>query len=140
MHTKPIITVLGDYERCLQHYADWSQIQARAELRFFHEPLVGESLYHAVHDANAIALIRDRSPFDASLIKRLPNLKLFVFTGVRNGLLDHAALLNQGVTIACTRGGPSKETTAELTWALILAASKQMVNQSQMMTSGQWRN
>jgi phosphoglycerate dehydrogenase-like enzyme len=140
MHTKPIIAVLGDYERCLQHYADWSQIQARAELRFFHEPLVGESLYHAIQDAHAIALIRDRSPFDASLIKRLPNLKLFVFTGVRNGLLDHAALLNQGVTIACTRGGPSKETTAELTWALILAASKQMVNQSQMMTSGQWRN
>jgi len=140
MHTKPIIAVLGDYERCLQHYADWSQIQARAELRFFHEPLSGESLYQAVQDAHAIALVRDRSPFDASLIGRLPKLKLFVFTGIRNALLDHTALLNQGVTVACTRGGPSKETTAELTWALILAASKQVVDQSQMMGDGQWRN
>ena len=140
MHTKPIIVVLGDYERCLQHYADWSQIQARSELRFFHEPLNGELLYQAVQDAHAIALVRDRSPFDSSLIKRLTNLKLFVFTGMRNALLDHVALLNQGVTVACTRGGPSKETTTELTWALILAASKQVVDQSQMMNGGQWRN
>ena len=140
MHTKPIIVVLGDYERCLQHYADWSQIQANAELRFFHEPLDGESLYQAVKDAQVIALIRDRSPFHASLIKRLPKLKLFVFTGARNALLDHVALQNQGVTIACTRGGPSKETTAELTWALILAASKQVINQTVMMDGGQWRN
>ncbi|BEI42259.1 MULTISPECIES: D-2-hydroxyacid dehydrogenase family protein [unclassified Polynucleobacter] len=140
MHTKPIIAVLGDYERCLQDYADWSPIQAHSKLRFFHEPLSGESLYEAVHDADAIALVRDRSPFDASLIKRLPKLKLFVFTGTRNALLDHTALLHQGVTVACTRGGPSKETTAELTWALILAASKQVVDQSQMMSDGQWRN
>ena len=140
MQTKPIIAVLGDYERCLQDYADWSSIQAHSELRFFHEPLAGESLYQAVHDADAIALVRDRSPFDASLIERLSKLKLFVFTGTRNALLDHAALLNQGVTVACTRGGPSKETTAELTWALILAASKQVVDQSQMMSDRQWRN
>ena len=83
MHTKPIIAVLGDYECCLQRYADWSQIQARADVRFFHEPLDGESLYQAVRDAHAIALVRDRSPFAASLIERLPNLKLFVFTGLR---------------------------------------------------------
>ena len=140
MQTKPIIAVLGDYERCLQDYADWSSIQAHSELRFFHEPLAGESLYQAVHDADAIALVRDRSPFDASLIERLSKLKLFVFTGNRNALLDHAALLNQGVTVACTRGGPSKETTAELTWALILAASKRVVDQSRMIGDGQWRN
>ncbi len=55
MHTKPIIAVLGDYARCLQRFVVWSQIQARAELRFFYEPIVGESLYQAVHDAIAIA-------------------------------------------------------------------------------------
>lgn len=140
MQSKPIIAVLGDYERCLQHYADWSQIQERAEVRFFHDPLQGESLLKAVRDAQAIALVRDRSPFDASLIEHLPKLKLFVFTGTRNALLDHQALIKKGVTIACTPGGPSKETTAELTWALILAASKQVLNQRNLMNQGEWRN
>lgn len=140
MLSKPIVVVLGDYERCLQRYADWSSIQSLTELRFFHEPLQGEPLYEATKDADVILLVRDRCRFDAALIERLEKLKLFVFTGARNALLDHEALRRQGVTVACTKGGPSKETTAELTWALLLTASKQIINQSQMMRDGQWRN
>ncbi len=140
MQTKPTIVVLGDYERCLERYANWAGIEERSHLKFFHEPLQGEQLYEHVKNADAIALVRDRSAFNADLIAKLSKLKLFLFTGTRNGLLDHQALLSRGIPIACTPGGPSKETTAELTWALILAASKQIVGQTKLIQEGQWRN
>jgi phosphoglycerate dehydrogenase-like enzyme len=140
MQAKPKIVVLGDYEQCLQRFADWSSIAERSQLSFHHEPLSGEALYEVVKDAEVIALVRDRSPFNAELIARLPKLQFFLFTGARNNLLDHQALINRGIPIACTSGGPSKETTAELTWALILAATKNIVDQTQLLQQGQWRN
>lgn len=140
MQAQPRIVVLGDYEQSLQRFADWSSIAQRSQLCFHHEPLSGETLYEVVKDAEVIALVRDRSPFPAELIRRLPKLKLFLFTGARNNLLDHQTLIDRGIPIACTAGGPSKETTAELTWALILAASKNIVGQTQLLQQGQWRN
>ena len=38
MQTKPTIVVLGDYERCLEQYANWASIEERSHLKFFHEP------------------------------------------------------------------------------------------------------
>ncbi|MFM2260959.1 MAG: hypothetical protein RL457_1283, partial [Pseudomonadota bacterium] len=89
MQAKPRIVVLGDYEQCLQRFADWSSIAERSQLSFHHEPLSGEALYEVVKDAEVIALVRDRSPFNAELIARLPKLQFFLFTGARNNLLDH---------------------------------------------------
>ena len=42
--------------------------------------------------------------------------------------------------MACTHGGPSKETTAELTWALILGASKRLIEENKLIASGGWRD
>jgi phosphoglycerate dehydrogenase-like enzyme len=42
--------------------------------------------------------------------------------------------------MACTPGGPSKETTAELTWGLILGASKRLIEQNKLIASGGWRD
>ena len=44
MQAKPRIVVLGDYEQCLQRFADWSSIAERSQLSFHHEPLSGEAL------------------------------------------------------------------------------------------------
>jgi phosphoglycerate dehydrogenase-like enzyme len=63
-----------------------------------------------------------------------------MFTGKRNGTLDASALISRNIPIACTPGGPSKETTTELTWTLILGASKQLLAQNHLVRSGSWRN
>jgi phosphoglycerate dehydrogenase-like enzyme len=42
--------------------------------------------------------------------------------------------------MACSPGGPSKETTAELTWALILGASKRLIEEHKLIASGGWRD
>jgi phosphoglycerate dehydrogenase-like enzyme len=138
--TKPNIVILGDYERALKRFSNWDQLEKRSNLTIHHEPLRDDALYEAVKDADAIAIVRDRSPFNEAMIARLPKLQFLMFTGERNGTLDSNALLSRNIPIAVTPGGPSKETTAELTWALILGASKRLVEENKLISSGGWRD
>jgi len=140
MTALPNIVVLGDYERALRRFSDWKKLETKANLTIHHEPLRDEALYEAVKDADAIAIVRDRSPFNAAMIARLPKLKFLMFTGERNGTLDAAALVARNIPIACSPGGPSKETTAELTWALILGASKRLIEENKLIANGGWRD
>lgn len=62
-----------------------------------------------------------------------------VFTGTRNLALDTAALAARGIPVCHTGWGPSKDSTTELTWALIMAAHKRLSEQSQALAAGRWR-
>ena len=136
----PNIVILGDYERALRRFSQWDKLDQHSNLTIHHEPLRNESLYEAVKDADAIAIVRDRSPFNEAMIARLPKLKFLMFTGERNGTLEAASLVSRNIPMACTPGGPSKETTAELTWALILGASKRLIEQDTLISKGGWRD
>ena len=139
MSSKPIIVVLDDFERVARDYADWSAIDAKAEVRAYRDPLRGQALIDALLPASAVVLMRDRTPLMADLIDKLPNLKLLHFTGTRNGALDTAALAARGIPVAHTGWGPNKDATTEMTWALILAAQKRLVSQHNALLRGQWR-
>ncbi len=140
MANLPNVVILGDYEHALRRHSDWSKVDQLCRIQMFDDPLSNESLYEAVKDADIVILVRDRIPFDAALIARLPKLKLLMFTGKRNSTLDVAALKARNIPIACTPGGPSKDSTTELTWALILGASKHLLRQNQLIHSGKWRD
>ena len=140
MANLPNVVILGDYERALRRFSNWTKVDQRSHITIHHDPLREEALYEAVKDADVIVLVRDRTPFNEALIARLPKLKLFLFTGKRNGTLDASALISRNIPIACTPGGPSKETTTELTWALILGASKHLIRQNSLVHSGGWRD
>ena len=138
--TRPTIVVLDDYEHALRRLADWSGIDRLADVRVHHEPLRGDMLHAALAHADAIVLMRDRTPMPASLIARLPALRLVVFTGTRNTALDAAALAARGIPVAHTDWGPSKDTTCELAWALILAATRRLEAHFRVMRGGDWRD
>lgn len=139
MSSKPIIVVLDDFERVARDYADWSAIEAKADVRVYRNPLREQALIDALLPASAVVLMRDRTPFSAELIAQLLNLKLLHFTGTRNGALDIAALAARGIPVAHTGWGPNKDATTEMTWALILAAQKRLVSQHNALLRGQWR-
>jgi len=48
--------------------------------------------------------MRERTPFPATLIRRLPKLKLLITTGMRNLSFDLEAARSQGITV-CGTGG-----------------------------------
>ncbi|MBU3598922.1 D-2-hydroxyacid dehydrogenase family protein [Polynucleobacter sp. 30F-ANTBAC] len=134
------IVVLDDLENSYKKLADWSKVDAKAEVTIHNQPLYGEALFKAVKDAQAIVLMRDRTPFKADLIQQLPALEYLVFTGTRNGALDVDALKERQIPISHTGWGPSKNSTSELTWALILGLKKQLVGQNALINQNKWRN
>ena len=137
---RPLVVILDDYEDSLRRTADWSAIEARAELRFHTGRLRGDALFDAVKDADAVVVVRDRTPFKADFVAKLPRLKCFVFTGARNTQMDAAALRARGIAIGHTEMGESKASTAEITWALILAAAKRLEAYLGLLRRGGWRD
>ena len=137
---KKKIVVLDDYEDSLRKTADWSPVQKLADVEFHTERLRGEKLLDAVKDANAIALIRDRTPFKAELLAKMPKLEIFIFTGGRNTQLDFQALAARAIPVTNTVMSDSKPATAELTWALILAAAKRLEAYMALLRRGGWRD
>jgi phosphoglycerate dehydrogenase-like enzyme len=70
--------------------------------------------------------MRERTAFPASLVRRLPALRLFSLTGKRAGSVDMQALAGQGVTITTTGGSDTGAATAELALLLMLAAARNL--------------
>jgi phosphoglycerate dehydrogenase-like enzyme len=137
---RPRVVVLDDYEDSLRKSADWRPVEALADVSVHTQRLRGPELMAAIEDADAIVVVRDRTPFKSDLIAKLPKLKLFIFTGARNTQLDIAALAARGIPVGCTEMGESKASTTELTWTLILAAAKRLEAYMGLVRKGGWRD
>ena len=137
--TRPKIAIFGDLEQALRRLGNWQIIDAQADVTVHHAPLQGKALVAALKDVDAAVLVRDRTPFDAALLGQLPKLRYLVFTGSRNSTIDLAAFEARGIPVSHTEWGPSKDSTSELTWALILAATRQLEQQTALLRRGQWR-
>lgn len=139
-NTRPKIVVLDDYEQAFELLADWRPVRGLADLVILTQPVRGGDLLAQIHDADVLVLMRDRTPLKADLIGQLSRLKLVVFTGNRNLALDTAALAVRGIPVCHTGWGPSKDSTAELTWALVMAAHKRLVDNHLALAQGHWRS
>ena len=81
--------------------------------------------------------MRERTPLPRATLERLPRLKLIVSTGARNAAIDVAAAAERGVAVAFT--GYTSAPTIEMTWALILAASRHVVAENLAFRRGAWQ-
>jgi len=134
------IVVIDDFENALSILKNSPVVQEKATIDIYSDRLLGDDLLKALKPADVLVMNRDRTPLRKPLIDQLPNLKYVVFTGSRNLLVDYDVLEQKNIPISFTEFGPSKETTVELTWALILAAYKRVSEQSDLITQGKWRN
>jgi phosphoglycerate dehydrogenase-like enzyme len=121
------IAVLDDWQRVARKSANWTPLLARAEVKFFETPFASEDdAARQLAPFEILLVTRERTPFPASLIARLPNLKMFGLTGARAGLIDIAGMIARGITVCHTGGGPSGSSTAELALGLMLAAARRI--------------
>ena len=68
------IAILDDYFNVALDLADWSKLQGRADVKVFTEHLGSEeNVAKALVDFEIIVGMRERTPFPASLIRRLPS-------------------------------------------------------------------
>ncbi|MDQ3790517.1 MAG: D-2-hydroxyacid dehydrogenase family protein [Actinomycetota bacterium] len=132
--------VLDDYQGVVLSMADWDRLAGRVDVTVFREHLDGEdAVAAALADFDIVVIMRERTPFPASLIERLPKLRLLVTSGMRNASVDLAAAARAGVTVCGT--GSSKASTVELTWALILGLVRNVaVENAAFHTGGPWQS
>lgn len=88
---------------------------------------------------------RERTPFPAELVRRLPNLKLLLTNGKRNLALDLDAFRDKGIAVATVLGVPPVghtpvvDPTPEHILTLILALSKNIAADDASVKAGGWQ-
>jgi phosphoglycerate dehydrogenase-like enzyme len=131
------IAILDDYQHVALSCADWGSLAAETVTFTSHIADTGD-LVAQLRPFDVIVAMRERTPFTAERIARLPNLRLLVTTGMRNASIDVAACQAAGVTVCGTRG--SAGATPELTWALILAVARHVAEEDAAIRGGGWQH
>jgi D-3-phosphoglycerate dehydrogenase len=88
----------------------------------------------------ALVLIRERTEIRTPLVERLPNLRLISQRSVYPHI-DVDTCTRLGVTVCSDLHADSPSfATAELTWALVLAAARQIPQQIASLKAGNWQS
>ena len=128
--------MLDDYQHVAEQYGPWARLAPRSDVQWFFDHVEGEALLQRLQPFEVVVAMRERTRFDADLISRLPNLRLLVTTGARNAAIDLEACGEHDVTVCATGGGGLG--TAELTFALLLAAARQLPTELANLRRGGW--
>lgn len=132
------VAVLDDYQGAARASADFGPLDARAEVTVFGDHLDGvDALAERLAPFDAVVAMRERTPFGADLLARLPRLRLLVTTGMGNASFDMAAAAERGITV-CGTGGVGVS-TPELTWALVLAVTRGLAQEDAAVRAGRWQ-
>ncbi|GGJ16717.1 D-2-hydroxyacid dehydrogenase family protein [Streptomyces brasiliensis] len=132
--------VLDDFQNVAVTSADWSALGGGVGVVSFTEHFGGEdALVAALADFDCVVTLRERVPFPATLVNRLPRLKLLVASGMRNAVIDYAAAQANGITVCGTQS--SATPPVELTWALLLGLARGIVQESNALRDGgRWQS
>jgi phosphoglycerate dehydrogenase-like enzyme len=134
---RPVCAVLDDYQGVALSAADWSQVAQDYDIRVLAEPLSGSETQRALADCRVVVAMRERTPFPASLLAELPELRLLVTTGMNNASIDLEAARALGIVVCGTPS--SSEPPVELTWALILGIARRLRVEVEAIRSGGWQ-
>ncbi|ONF64089.1 D-2-hydroxyacid dehydrogenase family protein [Amycolatopsis keratiniphila] len=130
------IAILDDYQEVALGFGDWDSLGA--EIEVFTKPFADPAdVVGRLRDFEVVVAMRERTRFPAEVLDRLPALKLLVSTGRRNAAIDVAAARRNGVVVSST--GYIAAPAAEHTWALILAAARNVPVESRNMREGGWQ-
>jgi D-3-phosphoglycerate dehydrogenase / 2-oxoglutarate reductase len=133
------ISILDDYHDTLRTLACFEKLKGHdVEIWNDHVQDV-DLLARRLEKTEALVLIRERTKISAALLERLPRLQLISQRSVYPHI-DIEACTRLGITVCSNlHAGTPSYATAELTWALILAAMRQIPRQTAALKSGVWQ-
>jgi phosphoglycerate dehydrogenase-like enzyme len=135
----PTVTILDDYQDVARSCADWSAVLERYTVEVITEPIGDvDVLVEQLAGSEVVVAMRERTPFPDSVLRRLPGLRLLVTTGMKNAAIDLEAARARGVTV-CGTGGTGNA-VPELTFGLIIALSRNFVQEDAAVRAGGWQH
>jgi len=137
--SRPVnIIILDDYQDAVRKLK-CASILEHLNAKVFTNTVKGiGQLSVRLRDAEVLVLIRERTQFPKQLLEKLPKLKLISQTGRAGPHIDIEACTRLGIVVAESAGSPVA--TAELTWALILAAMRRLPQYIGNLKHGAWQS
>lgn len=131
------IVILDDYQDAVRKLPCASKLDAYPAKVYTNTVKGIGQLSVRLRDAEVIVLIRERTPITRQLIEKLPKLKLIAQTGKVGSHIDLQACTERGIAVAEGTGSPVA--TAELTWALVMAAMRRIPQYVANLKHGAWQ-
>ncbi|MDP9130971.1 MAG: D-2-hydroxyacid dehydrogenase family protein, partial [Candidatus Binatota bacterium] len=133
------ITVIDDYQDAFRQMSCFSKL-AGHEVEIYSDTLKDPAqLAGRLRDAECVILTQQRSWIRRPLLEALPNLRLISQTGRVTAHIDLKSCTERGVMV-CAGGKGRPHSTAELTWALILAALRHVPEEVHGLRQGRWQS
>lgn len=131
------IVILDDYQDAVRKLACAIKLEPYSAKVYTNTVKGTGQLSVRLKDADVIVLIRDRTQLTRQVIEKLPRLKLIVQTGRIGPHVDLAACTERGIAVA--EGSGSPVAPAELTWALVMAATRRIPQYVSHLKHGAWQ-
>jgi D-3-phosphoglycerate dehydrogenase / 2-oxoglutarate reductase len=133
------IAVLDDYHDTVRHLDCFQKLDGYDVTTWNDHLQDEERLADRLRDVEVLVLIRERTLIPASLVRRLPALRLISLRSVYPHV-DVDACTRLGIVVCSNlHTGTPSYAAAELTWGLILAAMRRIPQQVAAMKLGQWQ-
>jgi D-3-phosphoglycerate dehydrogenase len=133
------ISILDDYHDTLGTLECYKKL-AGHEVRIWNDHVQEvDALAERLQDTEALVLIRERTEIRRPLLQRLEKLRLISQRSVYPHI-DVDACTELGVIVSSSQhAGTPSYAAAELTWALVLAAMRQLPQQMSALKAGKWQ-
>src|SRR5215210_2266525 len=134
------VTVLDDYQNIVRSLDAYKKMKDHNVTIWNDHTKDVDVLAERLKDTEALVLIRERTPIRASLIERLPKLKIVSQRSVYPHI-DVDALTRRGIVL-CSDMHPGKPSygTAELTWGLVISAMRRIPQEVAALKAGRWQS
>jgi D-3-phosphoglycerate dehydrogenase / 2-oxoglutarate reductase len=131
------IVILDDYQDAVRKLRCAAKLEAYPAKVYTNTVKGIGQLSVRLRDADVIVLIRERTHITRQLVEKLPRLKLISQTGRVSAHVDVQACTERGIAVAEGVGSPVAP--AELTWALIMAATRRLPQYIGTLKHGGWQ-
>ncbi len=135
---RPRLLVLDDHEGRIAAAPAMARLRELAEVTVLERPL-GDGDLDGLAGVRVLLAIRERTPIDAALLERLPDLELILQTGGHAYHVDREAATGRGVVVALSRRARmASASVPELTFGLMLAVLRRIHPLAGQLAAGAW--
>jgi D-3-phosphoglycerate dehydrogenase len=133
------VAILDDYHDTLRTLACFKKLNGH-EVAIWNDHVQDvDALAERLRDTEALVLFRERTRIEAAILERLPKLCLISQRSVYPHI-DIAACTRLGIVVSSDlHPGTPSYAAAELTWALVLSAMRQIPQQVAALKGGKWQ-
>jgi D-3-phosphoglycerate dehydrogenase len=133
------ITILDDWQDTIRALPCFAKVHEHEVTVWNDHTKDVDELARRLKDAEAVTLLRERTPIRAPLIERLDKLRVISQVSVYRHI-DVEACTRRGIVV-CSLTGPGRPSyaTAELTWGLVIAAVRRIPQEMAALKAGKWQ-